>query len=394
MAQPFVNEIAEQQRVDGVFLATRKTLLTTRTGAPYLSVTLSDRTGELEGRVWDEAERIDQSFERGAYVRVQGLASAYNGKLQLKVDELRPVPAESVDPGDFLPSTRYDVELMWNELRAMIDAIGDEYVRQLLQAFLDDPEIGPRLRRAPAAKNVHHPFVGGLLEHTLSVMQLAHRIADHYPRADRDLLVAGAFLHDLGKTREFDLEGGIDYSTEGRLVGHLIFTSQWIHQKASRIEGFPRELEMHLVHLVAAHHGELEKGSPKVPQTLEAMIVHALDELDSRVQAWTMIMDRDRNEEWTDFQRLYDRFLLKGPGWGRERHGYGPAPQSERWTGESLYRRESEGDLDGSAKEAPPPRRGRAKTETSGEKEPARRRKEPEPEQPPMPDLFSVRRSG
>lgn len=341
MARPYVSEIRENERVIGTFLAVRKSLLTTKNGAPYLVITLADRTGEIEGRVWEDAERFDQAFEKGSYVKVDGVASAYNNRLQLKVERLRPVAREEIDPRDFVPSTRFDVDLMWTELRALVDAVADEWVRQILNAFLDDPEIGRRLREAPAAKNVHHPFVGGLLEHTLSVLQLAHRIADHYPRANRDLLVAGALLHDIGKTRELSYDAGIDYTTEGRLVGHHLIAIQWIHEKAAQIPGFPPELTMHLVHLVAAHHGQLEFGSPKVPHTLEAMIVHAIDELDSKVQAWTMIMDRDGGTEWTAYQKLYDRYLYKQPGWGREKAGFGPAPEGPAWQGLSLYRREA-----------------------------------------------------
>jgi 3'-5' exoribonuclease len=386
MAQPFVNEIKEQQRVHGTFVAVRKSLLHTKGGAPYLAVTLADRTGEMEGRVWDEAERFDQAFERGAYVEVDGFASIYGGRIQLKVDGIRPVAREEVNPRDFLPVTRFDVDLMWKELRTLVDGVGDPLIRALLISFVDDPAIGPLLRQAPAAKNVHHPFVGGLLEHTLSVMQLAHRIADHYPRANRDLLVAGALLHDLGKTRELTVDQGFDYTTEGRLVGHLLITIQWIHEKAAQIPGFPPELEMHLTHLVAAHHGELEHGSPKVPHTLEAMLVHALDELDSRVQSWTMIMDRDAGEEWTSFQRLYDRFLFKGPGWGRERLGLPAAPEGTPWQGLSLYRREALG-----LTQASPPRPTPEPAESSRPRPPRKQQTDEQagsPEPSPI-DLFS-----
>lgn len=398
MARPFVTEIRENERVRGVFVVTRKSLLVTRNGSPYLSVTLADRTGEIEGRAWDDAERHDRAFERGQYVEVDAFASPFGGKLQLKVESIARVPEDAVDPRDFVASSRFDPELMWAELVELVGGVGDPHVRALLQAFLDDPELAARLRQAPAAKNVHHSFVGGLLEHTLSVMQLAHRIADHYPRADRDLLVAGAFLHDLGKVRELTWEAGaLDYTTEGRLVGHLLLTVQWIREKAARLPDFPPALEMHLVHLVAAHHGQLEFGSPKVPHTLEAMLVHALDELDSRVQAWTSIFDRDRGEEWTEYQRLYDRFLFKGPGWGRERAGLGPAPHGRRWEGESLYRREVEGGA-AAPEGSPPVPRGEAPPRRGREEKPRDERgREPRggraaEEAPPAPDLFSARR--
>ncbi len=353
MARPFVSEIRERDRVVAFFLVTKKELRTTKNGAAYLVVTLADRTGDLEGRAWEDAEKLDLQFEKGSYVKVDALASAYNGRLQLKIDRLRAVAKGEVDPRDFLPVSRFDPEEMFREVLALVDGLGDELVRKLCRAFLDDPDIAQAFKRAPAAKGIHHAFASGLLEHTLSVMQLAHRIADHYPRASRDLLVAGALLHDIGKTRELSWEQGFDYTTEGRLVGHILLTIQWIHEKAAQIPNFPPELAMHLVHIVAAHHGELANGSPKEPLTLEAMIVHALDELDSRVQSWTMIFERDRNDEWTDFQRIYDRYLFKGPGWGREKAGLPTAEEGRAWRGESLYRREKSGEPVPRAVEAP-----------------------------------------
>lgn len=381
MAHPFVSEIREHDRVQGVFVAVRKSLLQARNGTSYLALTLADRTGEMEARIWDEAEKVDQTFERGSYVQVEGLGSAYNGRIQLKVDKVRPVPRESLNPRDFLPATRFDIDGMWQEVRELVNGVGDDLIRALLNSFLDDPKIGPLFREAPAAKSVHHAFAGGLLEHTLSVMQLTHRISDHYPRANRDLLLAGALLHDIGKTRELSIDQGIDYTTEGRLVGHLLLTIQWIHEKAAQIPNFPPELEMHLTHLVAAHHGELEHGSPKVPHTLEAMIVHALDELDSRVQSWTAIMDRDPGEEWTSFQRLYDRFLYKVPGWGRERAGLPAAPDGKPWQGLSLYRREALGLAGAQPAPAAPP-------EPAKKRAPKKAEEPVSPEPPPI-DLFS-----
>jgi 3'-5' exoribonuclease len=388
MAHPFVTEIREHDRVDAVFFAVRKTLLQARSGSPYLSLTLADRTGEIEGRVWEEADRIDQAFERGSYVRVRGVANTYGGRIQLKVDAVVKVDPDTISAADFIPSTRFDVETMWRELRELVDGVGDEQIRALLNAFLDDPEIGAPLKRSPAAKNVHHAFAGGLLEHTLSVMHLAHRVADHYPRANRDLLVAGALLHDIGKTAELTIEDGIDYTTEGRLVGHLVMTAQWITEKTAAIPGFPPALAMHLTHLVAAHHGDLDKGSPKVPQTLEAMIVHALDELDSRVQSWTSIMERDAGEEWTSYQRLYERFLYKRPGWGREHEGLPPAPEGQPWQGLSLYRREALGLIGkpGTTRKADGDRTAPAQ---GSRQRPVTRLKDVAEEPPVMPDLFS-----
>jgi 3'-5' exoribonuclease len=185
-------------------------------------------------------------------------------------------------------------------------------VKALLLAFLDDPEIARGLPLAPAAKGIHHAYPGGLAEHLLSVIRLAHRAADHYPMLDRDLLVAGALLHDIGKVHELSYEKGTEYTDEGRLVGHLVMTAQRIHTYARGFHGFPPLLEQHITHLVLAHHGELAYGSPKEPATLEAYVVHALDTLDSRVASWLDLMARDPNERWTDRTKLYDRHLWKG----------------------------------------------------------------------------------
>ena len=196
----------------------------------------------------------------------------------------------------------------FEQVRSLAAQVRDPHVRALLAAFLDDPEIGPAFRRAPAAKSIHHAHEGGLLEHTLSVMELGGRVCDHYPQLDRDLVVAGALLHDIGKTRE--LSDG-DYTDEGRLVGHLVLTCQLIREKASRIEGFPRELEWRITHLVVAHHGRREYGSPKEPVTLEAMVVHALDELDTRVNSFGQLFARaEPGARWTNRKNLYGRELL------------------------------------------------------------------------------------
>jgi len=186
-------------------------------------------------------------------------------------------------------------------------------VKALLLAFLDDPTIARGLPVAPAAKGIHHAYRGGLVDHILSVLRLAHRMADHYPALDRDLLVAGALLHDIGKVSELSYDKGFDYTDEGRLVGHLVMTAQMIREKASQIPGFSKELEQHLTHIVIAHHGQLEYGSPKLPVTLEAYVVHMIDSLDSRIASWMELMQKDSNDRWTDVSRLYERHLWKGP---------------------------------------------------------------------------------
>jgi 3'-5' exoribonuclease len=247
--------------------------------------------------------------------------------------DLHAIPLRAAD----VPQARFDTDDLFAEVRAFCSEVRDGHVRALLLGLLDDPELGPAFRKAPAAKTIHHAWTGGLCEHTLSVLQLGWRVCDHYPRLDRDLVTAGCLLHDFGKVRELACEGdGFTYTDEGRLVGHIVLACQLIHERAARIAGFPRELEMHLVHLVAAHHGSLEHGSPKEPQTLEAVVVHALDELDSRIAAFSALFERDATPgSFTSFQRLYDRHLFKLPSW----NGEPPIPDSRRFRGPGLYDR-------------------------------------------------------
>ena len=193
-----------------------------------------------------------------------------------------------------IPQARFDPDDLFAQVRRFCAEVRDGHVRELLLGLLDDPDLGPAFRLAPAAKSIHHAWTGGLCEHTLSVLQLAWRVCDHYPQLDRDLVTAGCLLHDFGKVRELTCDGdAFAYTDEGRLVGHIVLACQLIHERARTIAEFPRDLEMHLVHLVAAHHGALEHGSPKEPQTLEALVVHALDELDSRMAAFGAIFSRD-----------------------------------------------------------------------------------------------------
>src|SRR5262249_52332883 len=200
------------------------------------------------------------------------------------------------------------------QIRELVERVGDPHVKALLLAFLDDPVVAQRLPVAPAAKGIHHAHRGGLAEHILSVMRLGQRVTDHYPMLDRDLVLAGAFLHDIGKVQELAWDGGnTRYTDEGRLVGHIVMTAQAIREKASRIPGFPPLLEAHLTHGVLAHHGQLEYGSPKVPLTLHASAVHAIDSHDSRIDSWLDLMSRAPGETWTEQTKLYDRHLWKGP---------------------------------------------------------------------------------
>jgi 3'-5' exoribonuclease len=325
MDKIWVKDVKEGERVKSAFLVARKTVPTAKSGKAYLSVTLQDKTGELEARAFERVEELSALFEEKDLVEVEGAVGAFQGKPQVRVETVAKLDPATLDAAEFVfapppepkkperpgPSTTTD-DALWAELVGIVEAVVDPHVKTLINAFLSDDDVAARLRRSPAAKTVHHAYGGGLLEHTVSCLKLAHRIADHYPQVDRDLLVAGAFFHDLGKIRELSGERSTEYTDEGRLVGHLVMTAQWVHDKARRT-GIPRELEHHVVHIVLSHHGRLEYGSPKVPMTLEAVLTHAIDEVDSRVNSWLNLMGREGgNRRWTDSNNVYEQPIWRG----------------------------------------------------------------------------------
>jgi 3'-5' exoribonuclease len=326
MEKTWVKDIKEGERVKAIFAVARKAVPTAKSGKTYLAATLVDRTGEIEARSFDRVDELSAIFEEKDLVEVEGAIGSFQGKPQLRFESVAKVDAAAagIDAADFAwvppPEPRKPekapaddaTDATWAELTGLVAAITDVHVKDLVNAFLADDDVASRLRRAPAAKSVHHAYAGGLLEHTVSCIKLAHRVADQYPQLDRDLLVAGAFFHDLGKIRELGYERGVEYTDEGRLVGHLVMAAQWIHEKARRV-GVPRELEQHVVHLVLSHHGRLEFGSPKTPATLEALVTHFIDDLDSRVNSWLGLMGREGGtRRWTDSQNIYGHHIWRG----------------------------------------------------------------------------------
>ncbi len=313
----FISEIRDADRVEGTFLVKFKALHAGKSGKPYLNVVLMDRTGEIEARVWDDAEAFDKRFDRDDFVRVRGRAQSYQSRLQLHLHSIERCAEDEIDAADYLPATRRDVAAMEAELRGVILGMGDPWLRGLLTAFLDDPDLGWRIRRAPAARTMHHAFIGGLLEHTLSAMKLARVTVAHYQAegyaVNADLVLTGIFLHDIGKIFELTYRRSFDYTTAGKLVGHIVMGVEMVNERAARIPGFPEELRLLVNHLIVSHHGELEYGSPRRPKTLEALIVHALDDLDARMNSFSAAMERDRDAEgdWTAYHKMYNRFLYK-----------------------------------------------------------------------------------
>jgi 3'-5' exoribonuclease len=308
----WVKEIKNEQRVDGLYLVKVKRLGATKRGDPFLSLTLADRTGEIEARVWDRVQELSPLFREGDVVGVEGHAGLYQEQVQLTLSNLRP-SAEPGDPHLFLESSARDVTEMMTSLRHLLKGIRNPPLKSLVDNFFTDHSFVSLFKLAPAAKNFHHSYLGGLLEHTLSVCDLVGPVTDHYPDLNRDLLLAGAFLHDVGKVRELTFERRIDYTDEGRLLGHIVLGLAMVDEKLAGLKGFPRETALRLKHLISSHHGEYAFGSPKRPKFLEAFALHLIDDLDAKMNGISRFMERDRLEgNWTDFSRLFERYFLKG----------------------------------------------------------------------------------
>ena len=313
MKNQFINEINAGDFVDDIFVLSEKILSQKKDGNNYLNVTLTDKTGTIKGVVWDNVDQISGGVSSGDFVHIRGNVNEYRGAFQLVIKNMEASSVDMVDPSDFLPATRLDVNSMFKRLLKITASMETTYIKNLIEAFWNDEEFVQKFKTAPAAKKMHHAYIGGLLEHTLSMASLADKIAGHYSGVDRDLLIAGAILHDIGKTREFEYEISIDYSDEGRLINHIVIGIEMIDEKLSEIEGFPEEKKLLLKHMIVSHHGAREFGSPEPPKTIEAVILNYIDEIDSKVKGIREFMaNEDPNETWTSFHRLLERHFYKG----------------------------------------------------------------------------------
>jgi 3'-5' exoribonuclease len=276
----------EGTRFDGYFLVLAKQLRTTKTNKPYLNLILGDKTGQLEARVWEVTDpRIAKDFERGDIVKARGTASKFDDRLQMKVDQLRVAQDGEFDRMDMLPSTTYDVAELWRLLRGFVESLANPDLKRLLVAVLGDPAIAAAYREAPAAKQLHHAWLGGLLEHVISLCTLADRVASHYPIIDRDLLLTGVILHDIGKVRELSWAIGFEYTIEGILLGHIQIGAALAERTMDSLPAFPPKLKTLVLHMILSHHGKLEFGSPKLPMIPEALMLNFIDDLDAKMQA-------------------------------------------------------------------------------------------------------------
>jgi 3'-5' exoribonuclease len=311
MKSLYVADIRENQLVDALFLVGSKNQGVTKGGSSYLTLKLFDRSGEIEARVWERADDLARGFDKNDFVRVRGQATLYQGKIQIRVQDVIRVEESKVAAEDFLPKSDNDPEIMLAELQAILRGIKNPHLLALAEACFADPELMTLLKRAPGAKTIHHPYLSGLLEHTLSLLKLILKVAENYRSIDIDLLLIGGFLHDIGKIYEFTFDRALDYTDAGQLIGHLVMEVELVGKKIDMVPNFPPELALLVKHMLVSHHGAYEFGSPKLPQTLEAVILHSLDDLDGKIQAIQSLPEKEPGSKWTAFHRAYGRSFYR-----------------------------------------------------------------------------------
>jgi 3'-5' exoribonuclease len=343
--------LKEGDWVEEIYLVTSKQVSTAKNGVTYLSLKLADKTGEIDGRLWDNADEVSGKFEREDFVRIKGMASVYQGSMQIKMKTLEKVDDSRVDVANFLEASPRNVDEMVKELRTVAAALTNVYLRQLMNAFLDDPSFMTLFKRAPAAKTLHHNYIGGLLEHVVELVALSRDVARHFPSVDLDLLTVGAFLHDIGKVKELAVRKSIEYTTEGRLIGHISLGYEMIVEKVNAIPSFPQELALLLKHIMLSHHGEYEFGSPKRPKIQEAIIINYLDDLAAKINNFQSTIKKENIAEgsWTSYSKMHDRYLYRARSLAYPAPAAGPedAEETKRYMGKKSV---PGGDADASGK--------------------------------------------
>lgn len=309
----FISELREGGRIQDVYLCKYRQSAVTKNGKNYESVILQDRTGQIDAKIWDPNSDAIGEFEALDYIYVAGTVSMFNGSLQASLKQVRKADEGEYIPSDYLPVTKKNTKVMYQELMSYAGSVQNRYLSALLRSFfIDDNAFASSFAKHSAAKTVHHSFVGGLLEHTLAVTKLCSYIADNYPAVNRDLLITAAILHDIGKTEELSYFPTNEYTDDGQLLGHIMIGAEMIHDRASAIEGFPPVLETELKHCILAHHGEYEYGSPKRPAIIEAIALNLADNLDAKLETMSEVLENaSAADKWLGFNRFFDSNLRK-----------------------------------------------------------------------------------
>lgn len=310
----YIKELRDGGRIQDVYLCKHKQSMVTKNGKPYDSLILQDRTGTLDAKIWDPNSEGISEFDELEYIYVSGSVSMFNGQLQANLRQVRKADASEYIAADYLPVTQKNRKMLYSELMDFVRSIKNPYLKELLTGFfVDDTDFVKSFAEHSAAKTVHHGFVGGLLEHTVSVTKFADFLAHSYPLINRDLLITAALLHDIGKTKELSLFPHNDYTDDGQMLGHIVIGSEMIHDRAAKIQGFPELLETELKHCILAHHGELEYGSPKKPELIEALALNLADNADAKLETMTEILEagKDSHDKWLGFNRFFDSNIRK-----------------------------------------------------------------------------------
>src|SRR2546427_200645 len=310
----FLSDCAQHENkvLTSSFVVVSKQVKPKKTGEPYLALTLGDRTGQLEAKMWDNVADALDAFEQDDFIKIKGLLNKYKNRFQITIHKLRRLGDSEVDFADYLPKTSKDIGELWQTLAGFVTGFQDPCLKALVEAFMSDPVIAQAYRSAPAAKTLHHAYIGGLLDHVVSLFRSCDLVCRNYPQVDRDLLLTGAFLHDIGKIYELAYTRSFSYTSRGQLLGHMIIELEMLNAKAVQVPGFPEELKILLEHLVISHHGHYEFGSPKLPMFPEALMLHYLDDLDSKMESMRAHFERevDLDGPWTSYNPSLGRPLL------------------------------------------------------------------------------------
>ncbi len=319
MAKKYIADmVAGEQLESHVFLINSKDLRTTTNGSLYIHTVLADRTGQIPARMWQASEMLYNALPEGGFVELKGRTESYKGNMQFIIDAIRPIDQNKVDLADFLAATDKNIDEMWERILEILRGIKDKNIQLLIKQFVTDEELVTAFKRSPAAATMHHAYIGGLCEHTLNVMEIANLVIPRYPEVSLDLVLAGIFLHDLGKTVELNCDTAFSYSDQGQLIGHINMVVCWIDRKCDLIaqetgEPFPEKIKWSLQHAVLAHHGQYEFGSPKLPATPEAVAIHHMDNLDAKLNTYLKAIntDRDAKSSWTNYNHLLGTKVYK-----------------------------------------------------------------------------------
>ncbi len=316
MPKQYIADLKDRDTVDSVFMVKEKTMAMAKNGKPYMNLKFMDKSGEIDGKLWDNVDELDKRFQKGDFVQIRGTASLYMGKMQLVAKEIKRLEEEGVDLADFVPVSPVPLAEMQAELAHVVASLTNPHLKSLMESFTRDAAFMAGYCKAPAAKGMHHVYLGGLLEHSLSVVRLVEAVVPLYPDLNRDLLVVGALLHDLGKVAELAYERAFEYTDEGRLLGHISIGVELLTERIAQLPGFPRELAMLLKHMLLSHHGQYEYGSPKRPKTVEATILHYLDDMDSKINGIRSHIAKEtaQGNRWTSHHRLYNLYFFTGNG--------------------------------------------------------------------------------